>query len=1020
MSVVSPDEFAAFFAALHGHPPYPWQQRLAGAAADGRWPRAIDLPTGAGKTSCIDIAVFALACQAGRAPAERTAPVRVFFCVNRRVIVDEAHRRARRIAERLLEAEGNTEASDILRRVAAALRQVAGTSGQRDVPPLDVLELRGGVYRDNRWARSPVQPTVVCTTVDQLGSRLLFRGYGVSPQAAPIQAALIAWDALVLLDEAHISRPFLQTLDAVRGYLAPERWAEDAPAGRPMRVVPMTATPPHGSREAGAVVRIDAGDRKVELLERRLTASKRAELRIARKKLEDEIVRAALELVGEEPIALAVMVNRVALAREVWRRLREDARLNKGHPDAVIELVIGAMRPVDRDEQSRRLDPLVGSGRPPETGRTCIVVSTQCLEVGADYDFDALVTECASLDALRQRFGRLNRAGRPVDARAVIVIEKSQVKAAEKLKEDRPLDPIYGNAIARTWNWLVKRGGGGGVVDFGIDAMADVDLGAHEMAGLLAPSARSEAPVLLPSHLDFWVQTAPPPVPDPDVALFLHGPRRASLDVQVCWRADLEGDETSWCETVALLPPSSAECMTVPLPRLRRWLAAVEEEDATGDLLGIEETAGDGDDSSKPDLPRGVIWRGRNDSKLLDDLAELRPGDTLVLPVSGAGWDALGHIPAATEEEHGDSAGAHARVDAAERAFRLSRARPALRLRSVFRHLWPVGPEWDELFAAASDPDVELSRREWEELLHEARDATEDDSSARRILDELLSAGVFARRYPDRNGVVLCGRRRLPDIWWLPASDEGDDALSRIQRSVPVPLGEHLEHVRDALSELAGRLPVDAWRDALEAAALLHDVGKADERFQAMLLGADRTLAWLRIGRTSGGEPIAKSESMPRTWAECAAAAARAGVPPGFRHEMLSVQLAENAAHGLLPEDPWQRDLALHLIAAHHGYARPFAPVIPDPDPPAVSLRLRLADRLVDFGELTADWRRSHPPHRIDSGIAERFWRLVRRHGWWGLAWFEAVMRLADQRASSREDRDEPTPALASGREDGP
>ena len=96
-------------------------------AVEGDWPGAIDLPTGSGKTACIDIAVFALACQAGRQAAERTAPRRIFFCVNRRVIVDEAHQRALRIAKRLWEAEQDRASdSPVLSEVAAALRQTCG------------------------------------------------------------------------------------------------------------------------------------------------------------------------------------------------------------------------------------------------------------------------------------------------------------------------------------------------------------------------------------------------------------------------------------------------------------------------------------------------------------------------------------------------------------------------------------------------------------------------------------------------------------------------------------------------------------------------------------------------------------------------------------------------------------------------------------------------------------------------------------------------------------------------------
>ena len=62
-------EFADFFSAVHGYPPFPWQQRLMNRVVGGGWPDILDLPTGSGKTAALDVALFALALQAGFAAA---------------------------------------------------------------------------------------------------------------------------------------------------------------------------------------------------------------------------------------------------------------------------------------------------------------------------------------------------------------------------------------------------------------------------------------------------------------------------------------------------------------------------------------------------------------------------------------------------------------------------------------------------------------------------------------------------------------------------------------------------------------------------------------------------------------------------------------------------------------------------------------------------------------------------------------------------------------------------------------
>lgn len=983
MKPLNPTQFAEFFQAINGFQPYDWQQRLVNIMIEDQWPEVIDLPTGAGKTACLDAVVFALACQAHLAPQNRKVPVRVFFCVNRRVIVDEAYDRAERLARKLLGAE-QEEDSGVLGEVARALRKIAGTGDFAKTPPLDVLSLRGGAYRDNRWARSATQPTIVTTTVDQLGSRLLFRGYGVTSAAAPIHASLIAYDSLILLDEAHISRPFLDTLGAVRRYLNPERWAEEAIGVAPMRVIPMTATPPTEVKE---VLQLSTADRKA--LRDRLGAKKPARLEKA-KDIAKTAVDLASKAVKERPRAVGIMVNRVATARHIYDEL---VNQKKSKVDCDVELVIGSMRPVDRDEQTKRLRPLVGPGRPEETTQPSIVVATQCLEVGADYDFDVLITECASLDALRQRFGRLNRGGRPVEASAYVLIDQKQVKSNDSLKDDKPADPIYGNALARCWNWLFDRKDAEtDTIDFGIDAF-DALLASSGSEPVIPPELRSpsshlRAPVMLPTYVDFWRQTAPVPHPDPDVSLFLHGTPEGVRDLRVCWRTELDVfEEKDWADAIALLPPTSPECMSVPIGRFKRWFTdgqgVKKLEDDDSDLL---EVANDSTGDEQQRLERSaLLWRGsRSDAtKRLEKFSDLLPGDTVVLPISGAGWNDLGHIPHAV----GDS------IDRAERAYVQANDKPILRILLDDR----AGESWDScpglalLLQAAEEHAIDgKNKSEWHAVLNEAIDAQAESEELRGTL-ESLAEGFRVAPYPGNVGVVLIGYKRLrTQSLILPALD--DDLSSYADQNNEVSLANHTQHVVDVVAGIVSRLPLSQYANIYKLVAQLHDLGKADERFQAMLLQEDRTDAWLLAPSADPNELLAKSGDDSLNLAQYRKACERAELPRGFRHELLSLQLAER--HPSLPSESMVHDLVLHLIAAHHGNVGPFAPVVIDDNPPSVE---------VGGVELTAADRKALPPHRLDSGVVDRFWRLLRCYGWWGLAYLETVFRLADWQASAAE-----------------
>ncbi len=932
-------DFAKFFCAIHGDPPFPWQQRLVDQlAGKDLWPEVLDLPTGTGKTAALDAAVFHLAL---RANTPQRAALRIALVVDRRLVVDDADRRARKIACALCDPTHVPEAGRaVVGEVAARLQQLAG-AGE---PPLVAVRLRGGAPLEHDWVRTPTQPTILCSTVDQVGSRLLFRGYGVSNRMSPVHAGLLGADTLILLDEAHLSEPFRQTLQAVRTL-----------GSAHVTAVVLTATP-GGDYER----RFELGpaDRKHQVLQQRVAAPKPARLMkpIPNTEPAGAFARAARDLAdrlhrgGVAAPAVGVVVNRVDLARAVFERLRDSVE------GGTVELLIGRARDVDRRGIEGKLDPFRTGAAARATAAPLLLVATQCLEVGVDLDLDGLVTQAAPLDALRQRFGRVNRGGRPIRAAgAILVTTESLAKKAD--------DPVYGDRIRKTWDALtgIARNDR---VDFGVDALdrrlrrAKIDV-----AELAAP--RDRAPVLMPAYLDLWARTSPPPGADPEVGLFLHGVQRAPAEVSLVWRSDIARSDLTAAGVakltaiLELVRPRSTEMVTVPIwaaaAWLRRWNTA-----RAAQVADVPEREEDLEVFLSETDRLAFRWAGADDPRTgLVDAAQLRPGDVLVVPADYGGCDEHGWTPMALDPV----------ADVADAA-----AWPYCGRRLAVR-VTPEVEHWQRLAAVLTGTDAPALDELLAALPDEAGDATVEDGTRRNVREQLAALrrakGKVDFRFPygppDAGAIVVAWY----GIEGEPAQDQPvteDDTLSH-SAGRQVALDEHTCGVVTWVERFTATLKLAAHVAAdLRLAALLHDAGKADERFQIMLAGADW---WNR----PDGPVLAKSghPSQQGAWE-------RAGLPRGWRHEALSVRLATADPRFA---DAHDSHLVLWLIGTHHGLGRPFFG-FEDPQ-----------DRNQGPQSLAYDFR----------GLdwASLFDRLKCCYGVWGLARLETILRLADHRASEAE-----------------
>ncbi|MCY3932704.1 MAG: type I-U CRISPR-associated helicase/endonuclease Cas3 [Acidobacteria bacterium] len=907
-------DFPAFYLAINGRDPFPWQARLAKQVeASGGWPAQVGVPTGLGKTACLDIAIWWLASQAGRLPRERTAPTRLWWVVNRRLLVDSTHSHADAISRKLADPAGVGLAGgdvEVVEAVAERLRSLSAGTGRS---PLEVIRLRGGV--SSRRPPDPSTPAVILSTLPMYGSRLLFRGYGTSRGLRSVDAALAGTDCLVLLDEAHLA-PHLSSLIPALAECAPAtRQVLPELRSKPMAVA-LTAT---GDAPAEDRFDLNDDDEKNCVVRRRLDAAKPVKIVETKADVGRALAAEALGLLRDRPDASClVFANTPATARSAFDRLRKETHKTQ----AEVLLLTGRCREREAEAVRKRVLHRV-QGMPAQRDSTAvrdrplIVVATQTLEVGADVDAEYLVTETCGVRALTQRLGRLNRLGNHSDARGVYVHHPGR-KGKSVTKGDGW--PVYGDEPATVLERLKNSLAGGG---------EEVNLSPRRVAEVLGSPSDDpgRAPEILYGLLWEWLKTTTPPEGEAPVEPYFAGIDGPVYSLSLIWRGHVpaEGD--------ALWPRASdREAVDVPIGEVRQVLG--EEEVAC--RLGADRVTAE------------HVTR-----------SELRPGDTVVLASDRGLLDEFGWAPASNEPV----------VDVSVAAHGLPLSTDGL------RRLCGVSVAQDLI-----DRAMGLSERDDVDE-HEKAVAVEQIIAAIEGSNppswEPPDWGAFLARL---NRHPVMARREVPRLV-LDGTNDTFTSDSRDERSRSTAASRDLDPHGKAVAirarDIAERVGVGpGLPGVLEWAGRLHDLGKADRRFQRWLDPQGRS-----------AEPVAKSSMPHHLWDK---ARREAGWPSGGRHEAISARLVSRwlAASDEWPDAP-MRDLLMHLVMSHHGSGRPLVPPVEDGTRDPVSVRVEETDVEAPADLEVVDWAQP-----------SRFKRLNDEFGPWGLALLESIVRQADHQVS--------------------
>lgn len=951
------------------HRPFPWQKMLLERFLNGDLPAAVDIPTGLGKTAVMAIWLVARAMGA-------PLPRRLVYVVDRRAVVDQA-----------------TEVAQELRALVDANPELRSglRLGSRSLP---ISTLRGKFVDNKEWLVDPTCPSIVVGTVDMIGSRLLFEGYGTSRKMRPYHAGLLGSDVLLVLDEAHLVPPFQRLIETIANDVV-AFGPRDNSAGKmipPFRVLPLSAT---GRNSNGDVHELTSEDLGHEVVKKRLDAVKQIQLRPLSqwKERAKWLADCAWNLTAEGTEARRVVIfcHEPRVAEETLDHLRKlaDGKPKEGLVKRVIaaELVVGGRRVYERQVAADWLrDHQFLANSKVAPALPSFLVATSAGEVGVDLDADHMVSDLVEWERMVQRLGRVNRTG---GREAKVVVFYEEIPEPEAVKEFRKkptqasdvdtetqtrnpsafgdtteaqetdaehLDPAreppkedtgepdkkaqkafdeYEKAtrelrgkfaviqalpnIEQGWD-----GSPGSIWRLKIRAHDDKQLQAKIDAATTPEPLR---PALTRALVDAWSMTSlKEHTGRPRIAPWLRGWENSDKpQTRVVWRRYLPirdmGPRPTKKEIEAFFeaaPPQLSEVLETEPDQVLVWLKA----------------------------------RMKQLSKAGTGSAKATSEDSLTRGESGLNANAVVAFVLANDGEFLKSFRfKELNLESMEKVDRVKRADELERL----------------LFDATLVMDARIGGCKHGRLNGDEGTCGStgdgpwpDDELATTVgfrVRRVRETSKFTSNSPGwqtRSRFATAVSDEGEESEWLLVEKWKEDATTEDDRSAGALqlLEDHQRLAEQQILRIAEDLELtEDVKRMLAAAARLHDEGKRSERWQR----AFRAPRDGHYAKTPGPINVARLD--------------------GYRHEFGSLRIAaEDSELCALPHD--LRDLALHLIAAHHGFARPVIRVDGCDDAPPSALQDRACE------------------------VALRFAKLQRRWGPWGLAWWESLLRAADQQAS--------------------